>query len=279
MMELSGDHSPGRPARHGRARASGRAGHRGAAVCRRHVRRAARPAGRRARGRRAAGPGHHLVVAAGPVRPDGPARAGRALGLADPGRAGRVRPALSRDHPGLIPAGAPARGDGGAAGPGSHLRLPGRGRVLAQRAEAARAGGRPGRLTAAHPGRGGALAGRDAGRVGRGMLGGRGRADPQDRRPHGRHHAGGPHPDRGLRLPGGAGAGARPAAAPCAGAVSLLARRPAGRGPGPGRDRRARGARRDPRPAPRRRPAPAGLPQAGLSRAGSRRAGPPGPQP
>src|SRR5438034_1391311 len=58
----------------------------------------------------------------------------------------------------------------------------------------ARVGGRVG--LRAHPGRGGALAGRDARRVGRGMLGGRGRADPQDRRQDGSHHAGDPHPDR-----------------------------------------------------------------------------------
>ena len=68
----------------------------------------------------------------------------------------------------------------------------------------------------------------------------------RDPHPDGRHHPGDPHARRGLRPPRGAGPGARRAAASCAGAVCLLARRPAGRGPGPGRDRRARGTRGDP---------------------------------
>src|SRR5262249_36292540 len=81
------------------------------------------------------------------------------------------------------------------------------------------------------------------------MLGARGRADPQDRGQDRRHHAGDPRQDRGLRLPGRSGTGARRGPAPCPGGVPVLPRRQAHGGPGQGRAGRGRPPGRDPRAA------------------------------
>ncbi len=89
---------------------------------------------------------------------------------------------------------------------------------------------------------------RGAGRVGRRVLGGRGRAVAEDRRADRRDHAGDPRPHRGLRLPGRRGrrfpAARRgtparstcarpPRSAPCCAPATPRATRRAGRGPRP----------------------------------------------
>ena len=113
-------------------------------------------------------------------------------------------------------------------------------------------------------------------RLGRGVLGHRGRAHPQDGAPDRGHHDRDPDPDRRLRLPGGRGPGARPPAAARPRGVRLLGRRPPGGTAGPrGAQRRPGRPGRDPHPAPRRgaRRAPRA---AGVREPGRRHGGDPG---
>src|SRR6266542_4434600 len=95
------------------------------------------------------------------------------------------------------------------------------------------------------------------------MLGGRGRADTEDRRADRDDHARAAEPHWRLRLPGRRRAGARQAAAARAGTLPVLRRRPPDRDQGQGRPRRGRGQDRDQDAATGRgdgpgRPAPAG---------------------
>ncbi len=180
-----------------------RPGHRRHALHRRDVRPAARPAGRRPRRHRAAGPNRHGPVAAARLRGRGPAGPRRLLGLADPRRAGGVRRAVRTQPARAVPSGAYQGGHFGAAGSSGYRWLSAGGGVLARGTPAAGPGGHPGRAAGAPAGRRGALAGRRHGALGRGMLGDRGRADPQDRHPDDRDHARTAVPDRRLRLPRG----------------------------------------------------------------------------
>src|SRR6266536_4036032 len=95
------------------------------------------------------------------------------------------------------------------------------------------------------------------------MLGGRGRADTEDRRADRDDPARAAEPHWRLRLPGRRRAGARQAAAARAGTLPVLRRRPPDRDQGQGRPRRGRGQDRDQDAATGRgdgpgRPAPAG---------------------
>src|SRR5579875_1426985 len=66
----------------------------------------------------------------------GPAHSRAGLGVADPGRAGRLRAALRGAAPHAAQAGAHPGHGRGAAGPGGHSRVPAGGRVLAERTAA-----------------------------------------------------------------------------------------------------------------------------------------------
>ena len=145
--------------------------------------------------------------------------------------------------------------------------LPAGGGVLARGTPAAGPGGHPGRAAGAPAGRRGALAGRRPGALGRGMLGDRGRADPQDHHPDDRDHARTAVPDRRLRRPRGGRRRAGPGrSAARAGPVRVFGGGAAYRAAGPRGARPAGGpaggpgsaGERGPRRSAPSQPAPAG---------------------
>ena len=179
-----------------------------AAVRRRDVRRPARPSRggtrrQRAAGARASPPGGAAAGYAESARL-GP---GPAVDLADQGRAGRAAAcAYTAAPPALAPARAHPGRRGGAAGAGVGARLPGGGGYWrSERRLRARMGGRVGLREHVPDGEVHWPDERRPVRLGRRVLGDRGRADPEDRQPDRGHHAGTPGQDRRLRLPGGRG--------------------------------------------------------------------------
>src|SRR6266851_3080049 len=129
--------SPGAPRRR-RDGPAQPARHRRVAAVRRALRRALRPAGRRAAGAPGAAARDRGAVAARRVRGHGEAGSGAGLVLADPGRDDRDRAGVPRHPPGAGPSGPRPRGARGPVVAAGQPGLVGRAALVAFRAAAAR---------------------------------------------------------------------------------------------------------------------------------------------